>query len=244
MTPSPTDALGLAALVFALGLKHGFDPDHLVAIDGLTRSSQSRWCGLYFSLGHGLAVTLVGVAVTLALTRWQPPAWLELTGVAISIVVLLALKRNAAAVGLGGGWLARWLPRVRHPALIASVGAAFALSFDTVSHALLFSLNGAGFAALLGLLFTLGMVITDAANGWWVAKMIGAADRRAAAAARCMSGVIACLCLLLAGVGFARYLRAEIEYSAALSVGSLAAIGAVSVWAMLRFRSAYREAGS
>jgi nickel/cobalt transporter (NiCoT) family protein len=42
---------GLAALVFALGLRHGFDPDHLVAIDGLTRTSKSRWCGLFFSLG-------------------------------------------------------------------------------------------------------------------------------------------------------------------------------------------------
>ena len=30
---------GLIGLVFALGLRHGFDPDHLVAIDGLTRSS-------------------------------------------------------------------------------------------------------------------------------------------------------------------------------------------------------------
>lgn len=252
MTSPPTDALGLAALVFALGLKHGFDPDHLVAIDGLTRSSQSRWCGLYFSLGHGFAVTLAGVAVTLALTGGHPPAWLELTGAAISIGVLLvlavvnlvALGKNSPPAGMRGGWLAKWLPRVRHPALIASVGAAFALSFDTVSHALLFSLNGAGFAALLGLLFTLGMVTTDAANGWWVAKLIGAADRRAAAAARCMSGVIAGLCLLLAGLGFARYFRGEIEYSALLSLGSLAAIGAVSAWAVLRFRSVYREAGS
>ena len=30
---------GLIGLVFALGLRHGFDPDHLVAIDGMTRSS-------------------------------------------------------------------------------------------------------------------------------------------------------------------------------------------------------------
>jgi nickel/cobalt transporter (NiCoT) family protein len=239
MTPPPTDALGLAALVFVLGLKHGFDPDHLVAIDGLTRSSQSRWCGLYFSLGHGLAVTLVGVAVTLAVTRWDPPAWLQLTGAAISIAVLLVLAfLNLVALR------SKWLPPVRHPALIASVGATFAVSFDTVSHALLFSLNGAGFAALLGMLFTLGMVITDAANGWWVAKMIGAADRRAAAAARGMSGVIAGLCLLLAGMGFVRYFRAEIEYASLLSLGSLAAIGAVSAWAVLRFRSVYREAGS
>src|SRR6185503_13335699 len=74
------EMIGMAALVFVLGLRHGFDPDHLVAIDGLTRSTNSRWCGLFFSLGHGVAVTLIGVAVALAATEWQAPAWLEQTG--------------------------------------------------------------------------------------------------------------------------------------------------------------------
>ena len=69
--------------------------------------------------------------------------------------------------------------------MIAAIGAAFALSFDTVSHALVFSLTGATaagwlFAALLGLVFTLGMVLTDALNGWWVARMVRRADARAA----------------------------------------------------------------
>lgn len=234
MTLPPADLLGLAALVFALGLRHGFDPDHLAAIDGLTRSSQSRWCGLYFSLGHGLAVTLVGVAVTLAAAHWQPPAWLALTGLLTSVGVLLALS-YLNLKGLSG---------IRHPASIASVGAAFALSFDTVAHALLFSLNGAAFALLLGVLFTLGMVLTDALNGWWVARMIRAADRRAAIASRWMSRVVAALCLVVAALGLMRYFLIDIEYGAALSLGSLAAIGAVSAWAVLRFRSAYREAGS
>jgi nickel/cobalt transporter (NiCoT) family protein len=234
MTLPPADLMGVAALVLALGLKHGFDPDHLAAIDGLTRSSQSRWCGLYFSLGHGVAVTVVGVAVTLAAMHWQPPAWLALAGVLVSAAMLLVL-----------GWLnLKELSGIRHPALIASVGAAFALSFDTLAHALLFSAHGAVFAMLLGALFTLGMVITDALNGWWVARMIRAADRRAAIASRWMSRVVAALCLLVAALGFTRYFLVEIEYSAAYSLATLAAIGAVSAWAMLRFRSAYREAGS
>ncbi|MCC6609025.1 MAG: hypothetical protein IT515_05045 [Burkholderiales bacterium] len=59
METLPHDWLALAALVFFLGVKHGLDPDHLVAIDGLTRfNSQAdrrlaRWCGALFSLGHG-----------------------------------------------------------------------------------------------------------------------------------------------------------------------------------------------
>ena len=93
------DILGLATLVFVLGLKHGLDPDHLVAIDGFTRSSRSRWCGLFFSLGHGVVVTLVGVGVALVAADWQPPQWLEYTGAWISIGVLLALFGASGVFG-------------------------------------------------------------------------------------------------------------------------------------------------
>src|SRR5512138_1957933 len=96
MTPA-VDALGLTALVFALGVKHGFDPDHLVAIDGFVRSSAhtrprlARWAGLYFSLGHGVVVTLIGLAVALYARDWDAPAWLEPLGAAVSIGVLTLL---------------------------------------------------------------------------------------------------------------------------------------------------------
>lgn len=213
------DILGLAALVFVLGLKHGLDPDHLVAIDGFTRSSRSRWCGLFFSLGHGVVVTLVAVALAVLAADWQPPQWLEHTGAWISIGVLLALGlanllaalrarpgQQVALVGLRGRWLTERLSRASHPAVIAAVGAAFALSFDTISHALVFSVTGASlagwfFALVLGLVFTLGMVLTDAVNGLWVARMVAGAGR----ASRIMSFAIAFLCIGLAALGFARY---------------------------------------
>jgi len=223
MSTVPADAFGLAALVFLLGLRHGFDPDHLVAIDGLTRSSRSRWSGLFFSLGHGVVVTLVGLAVAVFAADWNAPTWLEGLGAWISISVLLVLGmanllmvfrarpgEPVAAVGLRGRWLAERLGQASHPVVIACVGAAFALSFDTISHALVFSLTGASmagwaFALGLGLVFTLGMVVTDALNGWWVAKMIAGADARAASASRIMSMAIAFLCLALAAAGIARY---------------------------------------
>jgi high-affinity nickel-transport protein len=217
------DLLGLAALVFVLGLKHGLDPDHLVAIDGFTRSSRSRWCGLFFSLGHGVVVTLVGVAIALVATEWQAPRWLEDTGAWISIGVLLALGcANLLAVlraapgvpvplvGLRGHWLSERLACASHPAVIAAVGAAFALSFDTISHALVFSMTGASlagwfFAAVLGVVFTAGMAFTDAVNGLFVARLVAGADARAAAASRCMSIAIALLCLGLAAFSLAKY---------------------------------------
>lgn len=248
--------MGLAGLVFLLGLRHGFDPDHLVAIDGLTRSSASRWSGLFFSLGHGMVVTLIGVAVAIAATEWQAPGWLEQSGTVISVGILLALGlTNLVAVlrtpagapvtliGLRGRWLTERIARSSHPAVIASVGAAFALSFDTVSHAAAFSLTGATmagalFAALLGGVFTLGMVMTDALNGVWVARMMRSADRRAAS--RWMSGMVACLCLWTAAYALARDAMSAIV----LSIASLVIVSAVAGFAVLRSRSAYREAGS
>src|SRR3989441_12813904 len=95
------DILGLAALVFVLGLKHGLDPDHLVAIDGFTRSSRSRWCGLFFSLGHGVVVTLVGVGVALVASDWQAPQWLGYTRAWISIGVLIVPGVPNLVPGLG-----------------------------------------------------------------------------------------------------------------------------------------------
>jgi hypothetical protein len=61
------------------------------------------------------------------------------------------------------------------------------------------------FALALGLVFTAGMVATDALNGWWVAKMVAGADRRAARASRAMSIAIAFLCFALAAGGLAKY---------------------------------------
>ena len=219
--------ISLVALVFALGLKHGLDPDHLVAIDGFVRASKEgkmrRWCGLFFSLGHGVVVTLVGVAVALVATEWHAPLWLEESGVWISIAVLVVLGvanliaalrtpagRPVALVGLRGHWLPARLAQASHPVVIAAVGAAFALSFDTISHALLFSMTGATlagwlFAAVLGVVFTAGMATTDALNGWWIARLVARADERAASASRVMSIAIAALCLVLGAYGLARY---------------------------------------
>ena len=229
--------MSLVLLVFVLGLKHGLDPDHLVAIDGFTRSSRSRWCGAFFSLGHGAVVTAAAAAIAIAAAEWQAPAWLEVTGAWISIGVLLALGvANLAAfwrtprgqsvgpVGVKGGWLPERLAQASHPAVIAGVGAAFALSFDTISHALFFSLTGGWvFALLLGMVFTLGMVLTDALNGLFVARLVAGAQ-----ASRVMSLAISLLCLSLAAFGCAKFLLPDLAegVSLALSAGSLALVAA------------------
>ena len=61
----PSDFLGVALLVLLLGIRHGFDADHLAAIDGMTyhnarlRPGLARVCGALFSIGHGGVVVAV-----------------------------------------------------------------------------------------------------------------------------------------------------------------------------------------
>ena len=78
-TNLPTEWTALCALVFLLGLKHGFDADHLATIDGLTRFNTrqrrpfGRYCGALFSLGHGVVVLLIAAGVGVASERWDAP---------------------------------------------------------------------------------------------------------------------------------------------------------------------------
>ena len=95
----------LILIVFALGAKHGMDPDHLATIDGLTRFNAqrrprlARWSGCLFSLGHGLVVTAVATAAASLSSGFLAPAWLEHTSAWISIAFLAALGAgNIAAV--------------------------------------------------------------------------------------------------------------------------------------------------
>lgn len=223
----PQDWQGLALMVLVLGLKHGMDPDHLAMIDGLARFNASsrprlaRWSGCLFSLGHGCVVTLVAGTVAAITTDWSTPAWLEQLGAWSSIVFLLALgAANLVAVfrtpadevvrarGIKGRWLGS-LAESSHPVVIATIGAAFALSFDTFSQAALFSLTAthvAGwiFSVVLGLVFTAGMMAADGINGAWVARMVRRADRRALVASRLMSLSIAILGISIAALGLVR----------------------------------------
>lgn len=234
MNPLPTDGAVLCAVVFLLGLKHGFDADHLAAIDGMTRlqgrsgSPRARWCGAVFSLGHGAVVVAISLLVSAFSRPWHTPQWLDSTGLWISVSMLLLLGiANLRAVlaaapgvpvlpvGLKGRWLGRWL-QARSPLAVAGVGALFALSFDTVSQAAMFALSatqfgGLGPALALGLIFTVGMLATDALNGWWIARLIARADQIAAIASRVMGLAVAAVSLLVAAFALARQASATLD---------------------------------
>lgn len=259
----PHDFLGLILMVFLLGLRHGMDPDHLATIDGLARGGAqnrprtARWSGCLFSLGHGAVVTLVAGIVAASLHQGGAPGWLEQIGAWISIVILIALgASNMVAVartpadrvvriaGLRGRWLGRFAA-TGHPAVVTAIGAAFALSFDTVSQAALFSLTGAHlagwpFSVALGLVFTLGMMTTDGVNGLWVARMVARADRRARVVSRVMGLSIAFLGFAIAGLGMARLVSPEA--AAALQGAELALGVGVAIAVAASFAVAMRLA--
>jgi len=223
----------LIFVVFALGAKHGMDPDHLATIDGLTRFNAgrrpqlARWSGFLFSLGHGAVVTLVAALVASLSGAFETPEWLEHLGAWISIVFLAVLgisnigavfraprDQVVRSVGLRSRLLGRFA-QTDHPMVIASVGAAFALSFDTWSQTALFSITaqqmgGWTFSVLLGLVFMAGMMAADGLNGLWVARMLAKADRRALIASRVMSLVIGVLGIAIACLGVARYFIPEV----------------------------------
>ncbi|MDP9108826.1 MAG: nickel transporter [Pseudomonadota bacterium] len=217
---------GLAITVGLLGMRHGFDADHLAAIDGLTRfnagqrASLARNAGTLFSLGHGVVVISTALLVAIAARTWQVPAWIESIGAWSSIAVLLVLAlANVSAVlrtpvGMPialRGWRARWMLRYLSAGsalTIAAVGALFAVSFDTLSLAALFGMTATHFgrwpyALLLAGVFVVGMLITDGLNGVWIAHLIRRSERTALAASRIMALAIGGVSLVVAGVGIA-----------------------------------------
>lgn len=245
----PTDWTALCALVFLLGMRHGFDADHLATIDGYTRLNtrhhrgHARWCGVLFSLGHGAVVLGIALAVGLVSARWTPPGWLDLFGAWVSIAFLLTLGivnlravlaapagAMVSLVGVKAGLLGRLAPH-GSPLGVAVVGALFALSFDTVSQSALFALTatrfgGVAHALMLGGLFVLGMLLTDALNGWWIARLIARADQIAALASRVMSVAVSAVSLLVAAMGIAKQVSPRID---AWSDGKELGFGAVVV---------------
>src|ERR1700758_3494994 len=87
-----------AFTVYALGLRHGADPDHLAAIDNLTRNSLrraprlSRFIGTLFAGGHTIMVLSIAALAGYLGTRFALHGnTIETIGTWISIVVLLAL---------------------------------------------------------------------------------------------------------------------------------------------------------
>lgn len=177
-----SNSLSEMALILSLGLKHGLDADHIAIIDGMTmkhnlaKSKWAIWVGTLFAIGHGLVVTVVAMLMCQMRSTFHLPYWLTAIADWIPILLLIIigtlnlrslLSKQAYEVV---AWRAKLLPKKlstsSNPFAIILVGVLFAIVFDTTSQAAVWGYaasqqGGIYVAALMGIIFTIGMVITD-----------------------------------------------------------------------------------
>lgn len=176
--------------VLAIGLRHGADPDHLAAIDNLTRNSYdrmprtSRFCGTLFAVGHTATILITaGLAAALGAAIVRRSEALESAGSIASIAVLLVMIGFNISMLVRG---AKTTPRMRvlpktlreatNPLMAIPTGALFGLGFETSSQLLAFgsAFSSASLATglFIGAVFCLGMISTDTFDSLFVARLI------------------------------------------------------------------------
>ena len=216
-------------LLLALGFRHGLDPDHIAAVDGLTRmrfKAQNYWSarltGFQFASGHSLTVLLATL-----IFYWQGiemPLWLDQLGLWISSAFLLWLAFTNFRYCLKGathhhpnGWIQAFILKSLGPfAHPMGVGFAFALSLDTLGQAGLMAAKGhemGGFVMIIwfALSFGLGMMLADSLNGLIVHWIVRQSEQLAKHTARLMSGVIALLSLMVVMFGLFKNLGTQLD---------------------------------
>jgi nickel/cobalt transporter (NiCoT) family protein len=169
-------------LMFLLGFRHGFDPDHIAIIDGISvryshcRPGLAKWTGTLFALGHGSVVTVIAVmisqfshAFSFPQKIWDILDWVP--GILLIVVGLMNLrglisKQKYHSHGLKTWLLPGKLKNSSHPLSIVLIGILFAMVFDTNTQAAAWAYSassgsGSSHAFILGLCFTAGMMLTD-----------------------------------------------------------------------------------
>lgn len=187
--------IGPAAFtVFALGLRHGADPDHLAAIDNLTRNCAqrtpqlSRFVGTLFAGGHTIMVLSIAALVGYLGARFSVHARaIENAGTIVSIAVLLLVAAfNLRQLALGqtdrvAGLRTRLLPAVLRtsasPLIALPVGLLFGFGFETSSqvaaYAVAFGADaGMAGALIVGSMFCGGMLCTDTLDSLFVHHLV------------------------------------------------------------------------
>lgn len=210
----------LIPTVMLLGVQHGFDLDHLATVDAMTRTTShnkrlSRWVGVLFSFGHGIVVIVISLIIGGALIQFETPSWLDGAGKWISVIFLVLFgvltlinmfRNKNTSFQRGSVWslfTQKIIQKIHSPFLIVLVGALFALSFDTFSQVALFSISASSmagwvFSGVLGVIFMLGMMISDGLNGLFVFKLIQRAENASLVTSRCLALFIAFFSLSIA----------------------------------------------
>ena len=111
--------LDLGALAYLLGLRHGFDADHIAAIDNVTRKlcgdrRPSMAVGFFFALGHSTIVILMTLALVTGVAirggaGFSFPSWSGILGIAVSatFLTIIAILNFVALIQLWGAFRRR-----------------------------------------------------------------------------------------------------------------------------------------
>jgi high-affinity nickel-transport protein len=198
----PVTQSALLTMAFALGLRHGVDPDHLAAIDGLSRLRPSRWNGVLFALGHGILVTLlaVGVGGLLAGSIGPYTPWLLIL---LGAVNALRLRKPVTHRHRGLAIIARSSPLL--------LGILFGAGFETASQLSALVLAADTNPWILGLLFSAGMMLADGTDGYLASRtqsLAIAGGRRALRASRSLGVLVVVFSF---GLGAAELLHLDID---------------------------------
>jgi high-affinity nickel-transport protein len=97
--------MGVALLIYGLGMRHAVDADHIAAIDNVTRrliqdNRRSVTVGFYFALGHSAVVFLVAIAVVSMTTMLGRIRRFQEFGGTFSTIVSAAFLLAIALVNL------------------------------------------------------------------------------------------------------------------------------------------------
>jgi high-affinity nickel-transport protein len=211
------ESISLIMLVFILGLRHGLDADHLACIDGLTRYNwrqgrvTARWVGTLFSFGHGLIVATVGVILAMVSKQFRFPDYFDTIVTWISVISLFiigtlniynllcanSVDKEFEIQGIKGRFIPKIARETTNPFIIVLIGAVFALAADTVSQTSVWAV-AAGHASghlpvILGLIFMVGMMLTDTIDCLVTYRMISQSNKLGQSASKIMGWVIVVL---------------------------------------------------
>lgn len=184
-------------LMLILGLRHGLDPDHIAIIDGMAlrvmkhKPRLAPWIGTLFALGHGLTVTIIAVIVSLASIKFDIPPISQVVFDYLPTALLLIIgtlnlisltqHKNYQPIGWKHHFLPKYLTSSTHPLSIILVGIIFAAVFDTTTQAAAWGYiattkGGVWLALATGVVFSLGMILTDTLDGRLMCQLIKQAD--------------------------------------------------------------------
>ncbi|MBK2125209.1 HoxN/HupN/NixA family nickel/cobalt transporter [Fangia hongkongensis] len=160
--------LGMILIAFLLGIRHGFDVDHIIAIDNVTRqlidtNKASPNVGLFFALGHSSIVFALTLLIVLGVTLAESIGsgmietgalvgsivsivFLWLTGV-LNAITLSKFKYNKSAGHSQSALFLLTKPifkLINRPFKMYFVGFLFGLGFDTATEIALLSMAAVG----------------------------------------------------------------------------------------------------